>query len=99
MIRSNFEGYTKNEVEGAIKAHHLQAILGHLSQKDFEGMVHANLIANCPVTEKDVSNGYALFGQNLAGLREKRVRQKPEHVEMDYVQIPWRLIETNCDVC
>ena len=47
------------------------------------------------MTEKDVSNAYALFSQNLAGLRGKAVRQKPENVEMDYVHIPWSLVETN----
>ena len=51
-IRDNFEGYTKHEVEGAIKAQELQAMLGHPSQKDFEGMVCTNLVANCPVTKK-----------------------------------------------
>ena len=47
------------------------------------------------MTQKDVSNAFALFGQNLAGLRGKTVRHKPAHVEMDYVQIPQNLIETN----
>ena len=50
MIRENFEGYTKKQVEGTIEAHHLHAMLGHPSRNDFEGMVHANLTANCPVT-------------------------------------------------
>ena len=58
-------------------------------------MVHANLIANCPVTQKDIFNAYALFGQNLPGLRGKTVRCKPEHVEMDNVQIPLSLIKMN----
>ena len=62
MFRDNFEGYTKHEVKGAIKAHQLQAMLGHLSQKDFEGMVNANFTANGPVMQKDISNAYALFG-------------------------------------
>ena len=49
-IRDNFDGYTKHEVEGAVRAHCLQGMLGHPSQKNFEEMVCANLIANCPMT-------------------------------------------------
>ena len=45
-IRDNFEGYTKKQVEGAIKAQRFQAMLGHHSRKDYESMVCANLIAN-----------------------------------------------------
>ena len=54
-IKDNFEGYTKHEVERTVKAWELQIMLGHPSQKDFEGMVCANLIANCPVTENHIS--------------------------------------------
>ena len=42
MMRDNFEGYMKKQVEGAIKARHFQAMLGHPSKKDYESMVHAN---------------------------------------------------------
>ena len=82
-----FEGYTKHEVEGAVRAHCLQGMLGHPFQKDFEGKVHANIIANYPVTQKDVTNAHVLFGQNLPGLQGKTVRHKPENVDMDYVKI------------
>ena len=38
-IQENFEGFTKKQVEGAIKPHCLQAMLGHPSKKDSEGLV------------------------------------------------------------
>ena len=56
MVRENFEGYTKKQVEGAMEACCLQALLGHPSRKDFEGMVHANLIAHRPVTPENISH-------------------------------------------
>ena len=87
-IRDNFKGYIKHEVEGAVRACCLQGMLGCQSQKDFEGIVCSNLITNCPVTQKDVSNAYVLLGQNLLGLRGKTEKHKPERMEMDYVQIP-----------
>ena len=76
MSRVNSEGYTKRQVEGAIEACHLQAVLGDPSRKDFEGMVQANLIANCPVAPENISHTHQLFGKNLAGLRGKTVQKK-----------------------
>ena len=95
-IRENFEEYTKKQVEGAIKACHLQAMFGHLSRKDFKGIiVHGNLIANCPITPENISHIHQLFGEKLAGLRGKTVCRKPEQVVMDYVQIPRYVIQTS----
>ena len=39
----------------------LQKMMGSPSQRDFEGMVHHNLIKNCPVDQKDVTNAYNIF--------------------------------------
>ena len=36
--------------------------------RDFEGIIHANLITNCPVTPDDTSHVYELIGNDLAGL-------------------------------
>ena len=69
--RENLEGFTKKQVEWAIKAHRFQAMLGHPSRKDFKSMVHANLIANCHVTPEYISHAHQFFGENLAGLRGK----------------------------
>ena len=55
-IREKFEGYTKRQVIGFNKECCLQAMLGHKSRKDFESMVHANLIANCPVTPENITH-------------------------------------------
>ena len=57
-IRENFEGFIKQQVEGAIKACHLQAMFGHPSTKDFEGMVCGNLISNCPLTPENISHAH-----------------------------------------
>ena len=93
MVRENFKGYAIKQVKGAFEAHCLQAMLGHPSRKDFKGMVCANLIANCPVTPENISRTHQLFCENLAGLRGKTVRKKPEQVVMDYVQIPRDLVQ------
>ncbi len=50
------------------------------------------LIANCPVTVQDVHNANRIFGPGLANLRGKMTRKQPEHIGVDYVEIPWNLV-------
>ena len=86
-IQDNLKGFPKKEIEGAKKAQEFQAMVGHPSRRDLKKMVRANLIANCPITENDVANADAIFGDNLAGLRGKTTRKKSERVTTDYVKI------------
>ena len=85
----------KKQVEGAIEAHCPQAKFGHPSRKDFKGMVHINLIANCPVTPENISHAHQLFGENLAGWWGKTVLEKPEQEVMDCIQILRDLVQMN----
>ena len=92
-VRGNMEGYTKREVEKAREAREAQAMVGHPTDRDFLGMVRANMITNCPVTEKAVINANRIFGPDLAGVRGRTVRRPPESVTTDYVQIPREILE------
>ena len=56
-------------------------------------MVREKLITNCPVTVQDVENANRIFGPDLANLRGKTIRTKPEHVRIEYVQIPRDFVE------
>ena len=87
-VADNYEGYTKREVVKAHEARRFQRMVGCPSDRDFQGMVREKLIANCPVTVNDVHNANQIFGPDLANLRGKTVRRKPEHVGTDYVDIP-----------
>ena len=82
-IHENYKVYTKKQEEGAIKACRLQAMVGYPSKKDVEHIVHANLLANFPVTPENVTDTYEPFGENVAGLRGMTVYQKPGQVVMD----------------
>ena len=75
MIRKNFEGYTKKQVESVIEAYCLQAMLAHPSRKDFEGMIHANLILNCPVTLENIYDAHFVnIWQDLGGKQSEKTR-------------------------
>ena len=73
-VRGNYEGYTKEEVTQAKEACRAQAMMGNPSEKDYKGMVSNNLIANCPITSRDVSNARTNFGPDLASIRGKTVQ-------------------------
>jgi hypothetical protein len=86
-VQANFEGFTRHEVEKANEA------IGNPTKREFARMVHEKLIANCPVTVHDINNTYCIFSPDLANLRGKMTRTKPEHVRAEIVQIPWDFVQ------
>ena len=87
-VRGNMEGFTRREVKEARTAREAQGMVGHPSDRDFLGMVRANYIMNCPVTESAVKNANLIFGPDLAGVRGRTVRRPPLAVQTDFVHIP-----------
>ena len=73
-VHGNYEGYTKREVPQAKEARRAQAMIGNRSEKDYKGMVSNNLIPNCPITSKDVSNARTIVGPDLASIWGKTVQ-------------------------
>ncbi len=71
-VYGEMEGFTKQEVEEAKAAHKAQGMLGHPTDREFLGMLCANMIANCNVTESAIKNAHIIFGPNLAGVRGGR---------------------------
>ena len=93
-VRDNFEGHTKHDIAKAKESRRLQGMVGNPTDKEFKGMVREKLITkNCPVTVQDVENANRIFGPDLANLRGKTIRTKPEHVHIEYVQIPRDFVE------
>ncbi len=88
-MRGNFEGYTHHDVEQAREAQRIQEMIADPTEREFSLMVHEKLLTICPVTIRDVDNANQIFGPDLANLRGKTTRTKPEHVRVEYVQIPW----------
>ena len=92
-VRGNLEGHTRHEIGKANEARRLQGMIGNPTEREFEGMVREKLIANCPVTVQDVHNANRIFGPDLANLRGKTTRKKPEHVRVDYAEIPRDIVD------
>ena len=98
-ICKKYEGYPKQEVERAIAARHLQAMIGSPSQSDIEGMVCANMIHDTNLKLSGCQCSHDIIGKNLIDVRGKTVRKKPERVEVDYVAVPDEMIKKMKMLC
>ena len=92
-VRGNMDGFTRREIDEARAAREAQGMMGHPTDRDFLGMVRANMITNCPVTVSAAQNANDIFGPDLAGVRGRTVRRPPEAVRTDYVQLPRYILE------
>jgi hypothetical protein len=92
-VRGNFEGYTRKEIERVREARCIQGMIANPTEREFSAMVREKLLANCPVTVQDVNNAHHIYGRDLTNIRGKMTRRKPEHVQVDYVQIPQDLVK------
>lgn len=88
-VHGNFDGYSKQDIIGAIKARKLQSMIGGPGLADYTGMVREKMIVDCPIDHIDIKNAHTIFGPDLAGIRGRTVRRRPEHVEVWVVAIPW----------
>jgi hypothetical protein len=88
LVQGNMEGFTKRKVEEAQKACKAQAMLEHPTDHDFLGMVRCGMISKCPVTMNAVINAHQIFGK-----RERTVRRPLESITINYVLIPWAILE------
>ncbi|KAL7537435.1 hypothetical protein ACHAXR_007825 [Thalassiosira sp. AJA248-18] len=53
------------------------------------------MLQNCPIDTADVTNARSIFGPDLAGVRGKTVRRKPEPVVESHVAIPREFVLSN----
>jgi len=70
-VWENLKGYTRHKIEKAKEARRLQGMIGNPTKKELVGMVHENLIANCPVTVQDAHNANRIFDPDFTNLRGK----------------------------
>ena len=87
-VCENLGKFTKHQVKRAIDACNIQAQLTHPTDKSFKQMVSSKTLDNCSVNASDVTNARSSFGPNHPGLRGKTVRQRPERIEPEYLEIP-----------
>ena len=66
----------------------LESQLDNQIDQDFEQMVISSFIPKCPVTLKEITNTRLIFGPDISGLREEKLRRNPDIIEIYWVFIP-----------
>jgi uncharacterized protein Yka (UPF0111/DUF47 family) len=95
-VEENEMRFSPREVEGAKQARELQRRLGHPSVKDLIKMLSSGSILNCPVTVHDVKRAIEIYGPDLASLKGKTTRHKPESVKIETID---RIIPPEIIIC
>ena len=72
-VHENFDGFSHKQIEGAMAARCLMGIVVTPSMRDFEGLVHLNMLKDCPITTDDINNAHTLIGVDLATIRGNTV--------------------------
>jgi hypothetical protein len=64
------------------------------TKREFAGMVREKLLTNFPITVHTIDNASQIFEPNLANLRNKTMRAKPDHVRVKYMQESQRILSS-----
>jgi hypothetical protein len=97
-VRLNYEGFTKKQILRANDARRLMQMVALPSERALQSMVRLNMLQNCPITNDDIKNANTIWGSDIATIRGKTIRRKPDRVETDYVEIPCALLSFQVNV-
>jgi hypothetical protein len=74
------------------------SMIGAPTEREYQALVRLNLLKDCPISNADIVNANRIFGTELANIRGKTVRRKPEHVNTEIVDIPKQILEIQSKV-
>jgi hypothetical protein len=97
-VSDNEAYYTDRQIARAKEARKLLHALGCPTVQDLKSIIRMNTIANCPITIGDIDLADKIYGKDIASLKGKTTRQKPEPVVQNLVEIPSELKEAQHDV-
>jgi hypothetical protein len=90
-VEDNMLLFTMRQVASVDLACNLQAGLAYPSVHDLKWIVKANMLKDSPVTSQDVDVALKIWGQSVALLKGKTVRQKPLIVMEDVIEVPKKI--------
>ena len=87
-VAENRKNFTTAEFTRAKRARTLYHNVGAPGIERFKGMIRTNWIQDCPVIEKDIDIASEIWGPDIAYLKGKTTRRKPNKFIDEVVQIP-----------
>lgn len=97
-IEEKKEGFSKRQVEQAKLAKKLYHTMGLPSMQDYQTLIKNNMLHNNPISIEDINNAKEIYGTDIAALKGKVTRRKPEVVKTNYVKLDDDLINNHRDV-
>ncbi len=97
-VCKNFEGFTKKQIKQAAAAHCLMGVIASPSKRDFQGLICFIMLKDCPIKNTDIVHAHKIFGPDLANIRGKTIRNKPEEVTTNYTEISCVIIDVHSKV-
>ena len=73
-------------------------MIGAPTKWEYQALVRLNLLQDCPITNYDIVNAHKIFGPDLANIKGKTVRRRPEHVSTEIINIPQQILENQSNV-
>ena len=93
-VRSNMEGYTRNELQRAVHVRDTQAEMAYISEADLKTEVSRPLLESSTISRADITNANKIFGPRAHQIiRGKTKRQKPSRVEPEYCSVPRSIVD------
>ena len=83
------------QIRDARKALDLLPILGYPAKQDYRKIIKGGLIKNCDVKLEDVDRMYDIWKDNVASLKGKTTRGRPDRARNDIVALPAEILEKN----
>ncbi len=91
--------FTKQQIEGALKARHSYKTLGYPSNADFETVLHVGGIGGCTITVDNAKVAYKIWEASAPCLKGSTVRETGHHKPQSLVKVPKELLQLQQKVC
>ena len=82
-VDGNKAKYSRRDVDRAAKTRRFEEIAAFPSLKIMRHMVHKNVIKDSPITNRDLSITYKMFGRSIHSFQGKRTRKRNEALEVE----------------
>ncbi len=86
-IAENMKLFTKQQIEGALKARHLYKTLRYPLNADFEVVLQVGGIGSCTITVDNAKVAYKIWGASVPQLKGSTVRET-DHRKPQSLQSP-----------
>ena len=87
-VSDNKSNFSNVDYSRAVLARQIQKTIGRPSTRTFINIIEKKLLANCPVTRRDIEIAEEIFGPDVGSLKGKTVRRGGERVNTHLVDIP-----------